>query len=143
MSFQDILKHFITINVCMHRDPDKAPRWIDERRVVDLSYGHVDEFGVITTMYKLHLDQPVQQLFVSVHQGDKRVVGAPHYIDIGVTVLRQVSCLDLSGVLHDCNFMSTIPVQVDSTGTAADFEYMGGTGVSPERQMQVLTHTHS
>lgn len=124
MSFEDVVKHFFSINVCLVRHPEfnKKP-WKDARRPFhfDLEEVLVDEpttsdtarihaYRVLTPCYVLTV---AEKGFVvaTVHQQDTRCVDSPPYIDIGVAIL-----------------------QVDPTyGT---FKLVAGAGNSADRQNQ-------
>lgn len=132
MSFDDLIKHFCGLNVCMTRFPglNKRP-WKEARRSFFFDYtvvedenavppadpigeasgaNAVENYRIMSPSYLLNL-QERGTVIVSVHQEDTRCAGAKPYIDIGVTILK------------------TDPVH----GT---FQLVTGTGNSTERQHQ-------
>lgn len=114
MSFEDLLKHFFSVNVCMvrHAGLNKTP-WIEARRPFFYEY-HAEALDansrVTSPLFVLTVLKP-GKFIVAVHQHDARCVDALPYIDIGVTV------------------MNTNPVY----GT---FSLVKGTGNSVDRQNQ-------
>eukprot|EP00981_Chlorochromonas_danica_P000679 scaffold146_cov171-Ochromonas_danica.AAC.28 len=135
MSFDDLLRHFVSINVCMTRLPglNKKP-WKDSRRQFFFDYCPIDDespqataqlaeegtaytpsitstrYRVISPSYLLTLSQR-GTVIVSIHQEDIRCANARPYLDIGVTILK-------SDPAH---------------GT---FQLLSGTGNATERQNQ-------
>eukprot|EP01031_Cornospumella_fuschlensis_P034919 gene34919-42286_t len=104
MSFQDLLKHFHSLNICMTRCPglNKKP-WKEARRSFFFDYvpieedtnntgngnagGKGDSFRIMSPTYLLTLSQK-GTVIATVHQQDTRCEGAPAYIDVGVSILR-------------------------------------------------------
>lgn len=95
MSFADLVKHFVSINVCMvrHLGLHKTP-WIEERRKFYFSYNskdtkaNIDGSGVSCPMFELNVETAGTYIF-SIHQEDIRCAGSLPYIDAGITVLRE------------------------------------------------------
>jgi Ca2+-binding EF-hand superfamily protein len=114
MSFDDMLKHFVSVNVCMTRHPglNKSP-WREVRRTFFYEYqteAHDANNSVVSPLFVLTVTKP-GKFIAAVHQNDIRIEGAIPYIDFGVTV------------------MKANPVH-------GEFQLIGGTGNSTERQNQ-------
>jgi Ca2+-binding EF-hand superfamily protein len=115
MSFEDLVKHFYSINVCMvrHTGLNQKP-WREARRKFHFDYDSSeatpDSHSLTCPTYILHVTRP-GAFVVSVHQEDIRCATAKPYMDVGVSVLK------------------ANPVY----GT---FTLMNGTGNSVERQNQ-------
>jgi Ca2+-binding EF-hand superfamily protein len=103
MSFDDVIKYFCSLNICMVRFPglNKRP-WKENRKKFSFDFDRVtadqldslpdenmtvDEFRVLCPMYVLTLSER-GTVVVSVHQQDVRVQDSQEYIDIGVSVLK-------------------------------------------------------
>jgi Calpain family cysteine protease/Calpain large subunit, domain III len=87
MSFDDFLRHFFSVNVCMVRHPEKGkPAWFDSRK--KFQYTMTEASNVQAPYYLLTLPERSDKIFFSVHQKDIRAVSSKAYIDIGVTVLK-------------------------------------------------------
>ena len=112
MSFEDMCKHFIGINICLVRHPglNKEP-WIEERRKFSYAYSKAGKGVKSVPIYSLTVTDPSSEFFITVHQQDKRAIGSPLYYDFGVTVLQE-------------------------TGKGK-FDYLKGTGNTVERQQQL------
>jgi hypothetical protein len=100
MSFQDLLKHFVSLNVCMTRVPgvNKKP-WKEARRTFFFDYVRVEEENNSTNVIKAdnyRMMSPCYLLTLTrkgtvvamVHQEDTRCEDSKPYIDIGVSILR-------------------------------------------------------
>eukprot|EP01041_Mallomonas_annulata_P004099 gene4099-8154_t len=78
MTFEDMVKHFDSLNVCNCRAGVRP--WIEQRKK---AVGG----RVTVSMFELQIkDRGVY--YVSVHQADERIAKSSQYIDIGVAVLR-------------------------------------------------------
>lgn len=105
MSFEDVLQHFASINVCLVRHPglNRQP-WTDARRVFHYDLEEVAAtaeqtatstakphevfaYRVVAPMFLLQVSDRCQCV-ATVHQQDTRCEGAAPYIDIGVSLLR-------------------------------------------------------
>jgi hypothetical protein len=96
MSFEDMIKYFSSINVCMVRSSlvNENP-WSETRRKFYFKYGPKivegketsDEWSVSSPSYILTVYSPGTFIF-SVHQEDIRCATSEPYIDIGVSVLK-------------------------------------------------------
>ena len=113
MSFDDLRRHFFSVNVCMVRHrAGGAPPWVEQRRKASFTYDPDAGAGATvacSALFVLSVAEPAR-LFLSVHQEDARCAGARPYLDIGVTVLR---------------------IRSDYT-----YELVAGTGCAAERQNQ-------
>jgi len=93
MSYTDMLKHFSGINVCQVRTPGLHPNpWHEDRKKSFFVY-ECQSKKMSTYMFSLLATESCSAVF-TIHQTDRRVVGAQPYIDIGITVLREVGCGD-------------------------------------------------
>lgn len=109
MSFEDVLKHFVSINVCLVRHPglNRYP-WTDVRCLFHYDLEEVSSssddavssstsavgkshevFGyrVVNPMFLMQVSDKCQCV-ATVHQQDTRIEGALPYIDIGVSILK-------------------------------------------------------
>eukprot|EP01038_Epipyxis_sp_PR26KG_P014549 gene14549-19531_t len=116
MCFEDLLKYFASVNVCMvrHVGLNSAP-WIEARRKFYFEHSgaanlNENEYNITSPTYVLTVNK-TGQFIISIHQDDIRCINSKPYIDIGVTI------------------MKVNPVY----GT---FSLVTGTGNSPERQNQ-------
>lgn len=95
ISFDDFTDFFCNINVCMVRQPETEPHgnarkpWEESRaRFTFTMVEGVDGKEVTAPAYLLTLTERSEHVYVGVHQQAKRCVGAPDYIDVGITILR-------------------------------------------------------
>ena len=89
MSFEDVLKHFFSLNVCM-----TDMTWTEARRKSIFTYGadlvdldgdgDTSESVVTSTIFKLTVKEPTT-LHLGVHQEDERCLTAKPYLDVGLT----------------------------------------------------------
>lgn len=96
MCFEDLLKHFSSLNVCMTRLPglSKQP-WHEARRAFFFDYvamdeedsNHRDKYRIVSPSYLLTLSSK-STVIATLHQEDIRCEGAKAYIDIGLTILK-------------------------------------------------------
>lgn len=103
MSFEDMMKYFVSLTVCMSRFPglNKKP-WKESRRKFFFDFDRitsdqldhlpdentiVDEFRILCPMYQLTLSEK-STVVVTIHQEDIRCQDAKPYIDIGVSILK-------------------------------------------------------
>mmetsp|Transcript_16055 Transcript_16055/g.17391 ORF Transcript_16055/g.17391 Transcript_16055/m.17391 type:complete len:757 (-) Transcript_16055:897-3167(-) len=104
MSFEDVIKHFSSINICLLRYPGlhKKP-WKELRKKFSFDFDRItadqldslpgdenmiiDEFRILCSMFLLTLHER-STIIVSIHQQDKRCQDSQPYIDIGVTILK-------------------------------------------------------
>ena len=108
MSFDDLLKNFFSINVCLVDSSDKnSVTWTEARRKTCFTFGA--DGNVSTPMYVFSCKAP-SKVYFTVHQEDQRCENALPYLDVGVSVLQ---------------------VMPDST-----YKLMGSSGNSAERQNQ-------
>mmetsp|Transcript_6717 Transcript_6717/g.11290 ORF Transcript_6717/g.11290 Transcript_6717/m.11290 type:complete len:845 (-) Transcript_6717:102-2636(-) len=113
MSFEDMLKNFYAINVCMVRHEGYHPRpWIEHRSRFHYDYD-LDELTpeshrVNVPMFMVDVEAH-GEFIVSIHQTDRRCHGAKEYMDVGVTVMK-------------------------ADPTYGTFTFVAGTGNSVERQ---------
>lgn len=116
MSFDDLINHFVGINVCMvkHQGINKDP-WNEARKPFEYRFSPIGLGCISVPKYELIVDEDEARFYASVHQQDKRCIGAPEYIDFGVTIMRQ-----------------------ESDGSLA---YVASSGNSVERQNQIGVHS--
>lgn len=87
MSFEDMMKHFVSLNVCMTRLQGlNAHPWIEARRSFCFEYVSADD-RIVCPLYQLTLSSDTT-LIAMLHQKDIRCEDAMPYIDIGLTVLQ-------------------------------------------------------
>jgi Ca2+-binding EF-hand superfamily protein len=103
MSFDDVIKYFSSINICMVRYPglNKKP-WKEIRKKLTFDFDRItadqldslpdenmiiDEYRVLCPMFLLNL-QERGTVVVSIHQQDNRCSDSVPYIDIGVSILK-------------------------------------------------------
>ncbi len=111
--FDDLLKHFSGINICMLRHPKlNANPWVEYRHDIQYHFSKHGKGVISVPFYSLHLPQLARDLIVSVHQKDKRCIGSLPYLDFGVTILQ-------------------------ATGVSGKYRYIASSGNSVERQNQV------
>jgi Calpain family cysteine protease len=91
MSFEDVCKNFIGINVCLvrHAGLDTVV-WNEDRKKFKYKFRAKGGGVESVQMYKLKVKEDGAEVYVTVHQPDKRRIGTPDYFDIGVAVLRFV-----------------------------------------------------
>ena len=93
MSFEDVVNHFHTINVCLVRhaalDQDK-PFWNESRKKFSYHFSKSTEGVVSVSMFKLKIKEKGSEVFATVHQPYKRRIGSLNYIDIGVVIPKEV-----------------------------------------------------
>jgi len=116
MSFEDLLEHFVSINVCMQRTAtsdglSKKP-WDEERHSFSYQFSNGGIGIKDVPMYEFQMNEE-SDLYIAVHQTDIRCIGSPAYLDIGVTVLQK---------------------DAENPGK---WKYIGSTGNSAERQNQL------
>eukprot|EP01034_Spumella_vulgaris_P035448 gene35448-43707_t len=91
MSFEDMLKHFFSINICMTRHAGRKHPWKEERRKFLFDFNNDEEVEdahrITCPNYILRVTAP-GTFIVSVHQEDIRCEKAKPYMDIGVSVLK-------------------------------------------------------
>jgi Ca2+-binding EF-hand superfamily protein len=121
MSFEDMISHFTSINVCMTRIPglNNQP-WNEVRRKFMFEYSNSSsassdgankkDYTITSPSYLLRLNE-ASTIIASVHQQDTRCENSLPYIDIGVNIL-----------------------QCDST--TGKFSLITGSSASTERQNQ-------
>ena len=87
MGYEDFLAHFNGINVCRVKGhiPGSTP-WCETRTKGFYTFDPATG-NVMTPMYILDVQEETD-LYLAVHQKDERIVGAPKYLDIGVTLLK-------------------------------------------------------
>ena len=118
MSFEDVVREFVGINICLirHKSQTKVAPWKEERKKFEYKfksdgicilyfkllpnilifvciymYKTLDGHGVESVpLFRLVVSEPNAELFAIVHQPDKRRIGTPVYFDIGVTILKEV-----------------------------------------------------
>lgn len=112
MSFKDIVRHFVGINICRSRHEKGVKPWNEARQPSELSFSKKGKGLLTCNMYKLTVKNPTNDYIVSVHQKDKRCLGSKPYIDIGVTILQRTARME-------------------------SFKYIASSGNSMERQNQL------
>eukprot|EP01034_Spumella_vulgaris_P026750 gene26750-33376_t len=126
MSFEDMLRFFYSVNVCMTRRKGRKRPWIEDRRkfTFDYSTRHTSEEvvsdgkRVTCPHFTLSVTAP-GTFIVSVHQEDVRCAKARPYIDFGVSVLKLTKEID-----------------PQSQKSKTTYNYVTGTGSTVERQNQ-------
>jgi len=109
MCFDDLLRHFFSINVCMaDSSSNNNINWTEMRRKICFTFG--SDGNISTPMY-IFTNKVTQKVYFSLHQEDQRCENALPYLDIGVSILQ---------------------IQPDYT-----YKLMGSSGNSAERQNQV------
>lgn len=101
MSFEDLCKHFLGLSVCMARHSGRD-RWFEERAAFQYTFSKMGRGCINVPFFEITLDAPAE-VFVAVHQQDKRTIGAPEYIDIGCTIMRQLDNGSLEYVMSTGN----------------------------------------
>ena len=92
MKLDDLLCHFSGLSICISRNKElNGSSWVESRQKIEYVF-NLNEKGIISVpIYKLVVDDDKKndrELYVSLHQQDKRIIGTPKYMDLGVTVLR-------------------------------------------------------
>jgi calpain-15 len=88
MCFEDLVKHFIGINVCMVRHPElNSTPWHESRHRIKYKFDSNAEL-VDVKMFVLNVAQDDTELYASVHQRDKRIIGSMNNIDVGIAILK-------------------------------------------------------
>lgn len=95
MCFQDFFDHFLSINVCYCRDASiNENGWHEFREPIQFTF-FTEKRGLESVpMFDLEVPCHAEdssysvEVFISVHQVDKRVLGAHRYADFGVCILR-------------------------------------------------------
>ena len=109
MCFEDLLKYFFSINVCMaDSSSNNNISWTEMRRKICFTFG--SDGNISTPMY-IFTNKVTQKVYFSLHQEDQRCEDALPYLDLGVSILQ---------------------IQPDYT-----YKLMGSSGNSAERQNQV------
>ena len=110
ISFADLVQYFDSINVCLIRQ--ESDPWVEFRFPFDFVFSQ-QSCGVIdSAIYELTLESVERELFIAIHQKDHRIVGAPSYIDCGITLLK-------------------------ATDVDGEFEYIASTQICADRQNQL------
>ena len=89
--FEDFTDHFVSMNICFVRDPStNESQWYEFRQPVDFKFRKHERGLEEVPMYNLVVGSfdPEVEVFASIHQGDKRGVNSPRYLDIGLCILR-------------------------------------------------------
>lgn len=86
ISFEDLVKHFTGINICMTRSGDDA--WKEWRCPFEYHFSKSGLGLISVPIYSLEVQRESVELVLTIHQTDERIVGAPKYIDCGITLLR-------------------------------------------------------
>ena len=86
MCFNDLLKHFFSINVCMADSSNNNNiNWTEKRRKICFTFG---ADGNISTPMYIFSNKTTSKAYMSLHQEDQRCENALPYLDIGVSVLQ-------------------------------------------------------
>ena len=85
-SFEDLLKHFFSINVCMaDSSSNNTINWTEKRRKICFTFG---ADGNISTPMYIFSNKTTSKVFFSIHQEDQRCENSLPYLDVGVSVLQ-------------------------------------------------------
>lgn len=88
MSFEDLVKNFTGISVAMVRHPGlNHDPWHEVRSPFTYNFGREGKGVEHVSMYELNVPEQ-GDLYFTVHQQDKRCLGAPNYLDLGLTLLK-------------------------------------------------------
>lgn len=100
ISFDDFTDFFENVSVCMVRQPEREPHgnarkpWEESRKRFEFKMVDGEDGKEVTApAFLLTLSGRAENVYVGVHQKDKRCVGASQYIDIGITILKVTSTL--------------------------------------------------
>jgi hypothetical protein len=86
MCFDDLLKHFFSINVCMaDSSANNNISWTEKRRKICFTFG---ADGNISTPMYIFSNKQTSKVYFSLHQEDQRCENALPYLDIGVSILQ-------------------------------------------------------
>jgi hypothetical protein len=115
MKLDDLLCHFSGLSVCLCRNQElNQSSWHEARLTFQFAFS-LSYRGILSVpIYKLQVTGEQVELFVSIHQHDKRIIGTPKYIDAGVTVLKR-----------------------SASGHGYDFVASCGNGISRQNQLDV------
>jgi hypothetical protein len=88
MSFDDFVRYFDNISICMVRHPRYTPHpWQVARKAVFFSLDPTNQ-QVTHRSFRLTVLAPRADFIFGIHQQDKRCQDAKSYIDIGIVVLK-------------------------------------------------------
>ena len=91
MSFEDVVQRFVGINVCLVRHPSlDTVVWNEERKKVTYNFSQTGQGIASVDMFKLRVYEEGAEIFLCIHQPDKRRIGTFDYFDIGLSVLKFV-----------------------------------------------------
>ncbi len=106
ISYQDVLKHFKTLNVCRIKNWDEVRIKGKYIRVQDIDDPNV-EIVISKWYYSIDLHETTK-IFIGLHQEDERVKGVIHrrpYMDVSLAILRRtqdgVDLIDLKDFVQD------------------------------------------
>ena len=86
MCFDDLLKHFFSINVCLaDSSANNNISWTEKRRKTCFTFG---ADGNISTPMYIFSNKTTSKVYFSIHQEDSRCENALPYLDIGVSILQ-------------------------------------------------------
>eukprot|EP00597_Dinobryon_sp_UTEXLB2267_P014099 CAMPEP_0170121530 /NCGR_PEP_ID=MMETSP0020_2-20130122/15957_1 /TAXON_ID=98059 /ORGANISM="Dinobryon sp., Strain UTEXLB2267" /LENGTH=848 /DNA_ID=CAMNT_0010351931 /DNA_START=146 /DNA_END=2692 /DNA_ORIENTATION=- len=94
MKLDDLLCHFSGLSVCLCRNRElNGSMWHEARMPTEYRFNLAARGVISVPMYRLEVHEDPssaapRELFVSIHQQDKRIIGTPRYMDLGVTVLK-------------------------------------------------------
>jgi hypothetical protein len=95
MAFEDVLNTFDVVNVCHVRHPNlNGLEWIEERKQVQFSFVETAANTIAlesVPIFKLTVNSDDAEVFVTLHQPDKRRIGSLNYFDMGVVVLQETN----------------------------------------------------
>ena len=146
MNFNDILQYFSICNICMCHNSliNKHLRpWIESRNEFEyifMSNGH----GLLSTqIYELIIPQNSItndnindniEMYITIHQKDKRIIDSLPYIDIGVTILQELTIEEQSNIHNSSDIHNPSDIQYPSR----KYRYIGSSGNSINRQNQLF-----
>ena len=87
--FEDLVKFFTGINVCLCRNPASSAPWIEQRFPIEYTFSKTGRGVVNVNMFAVTVRQTTD-LYASVHQKDRRIIGSLPYMDVGVSILQQL-----------------------------------------------------
>jgi len=116
MRMEDMLVHFDRISICACRTPGYHPQpWKESRTKTFFTYSPELNEVYLSCILKIKPTADTMAVF-TVHQADKRTIGSPEYIDIGLTILKIVD---------------------NGPGEKETYEHVGSAGCKVERENAV------
>ena len=95
MKLDDLLCHFSGLSVALCKNKElNGNTWFVSRQNMEYVFNLNDRGVLSVPMYELIVDDSSsgdRDMYVSIHQQDKRIIGKPKYMDLGVTILKSAS----------------------------------------------------